>query len=298
MSDDSITEKNAGFKEKISTLYKLAQEFAPLSFVSQWNRLVLQYLRHLEYNGAQWTFLAGAIDKDFIEYVNTHSNGELSPNKILVYDSIYNICMNLPHWAASTEVHLNLKNTPNIPVAYIYKDLAGWAGDLVYLAGQLQKQYDKNNDAYNYTREQIYGLIGCNDDNYVRGLGFSEYTNPAKDSGFSLTDLLQDADAFNLYEELLLYPIDEVLSSYFESGNKTRFHKFCNKLRSILTIVGDPFTVFEKAARTYTMKSLTALPIEEVFLIQFGQFDETVWGIKLAEAFADKLTDLLNSETE
>lgn len=98
-------------------------------------------------------------------------------------------------------------------------------------------------------------------------------------------------------DELLLKPIDEVLISYFESGHKTRFHQFCERLRSILTVVGEPFTVFEKAARTYTMKSLTSLVIEEVFLAKFGNFDETLWGVRLAEAFADKLTDLLNSET-
>ena len=220
----------------------------------------------------------------------------MATNKIIVYDSIYNVYMDLSHWAASTEVHLNHASTPNIPVGYIYKDLAGWAGDLVYLAGQLQKQYKKNTSLYHYTSQQLYGLIGCNDDDYVRNLGFSDYTSPAKDSGFNLIDLLQDADAFNLYDELLINQIDNVLISYFESGHATRFHKFCDRLRSILTIVGDPYTVFAKAAKTSTMKSLLTLPVEEIFILKFGNFDETLWGVRLAEAFGNKLTDLLNSE--
>ena len=111
-----------------------------------------------------------------------------------------------------------------------------------------------------------------------------------------MIDLLQDADAFNLYDELLINQIDNVLISYFESGHATRFHKFCDRLRSILTIVGDPYTVFEKAAKTYTMKSLLTLPVEEIFILKFGNFDETLWGVRLAEAFGNKLTDLLNSE--
>lgn len=297
LAETSITDKNASFKEKIHTLYNLAKEYAPALFVPQWNRLVLQYLRYPEYDGIEWTFLDGNIDKNFVEYVNSHSNGELSPNKIVVYDSIYDIYMDLSHWAASTEVHLQFANTPNLPVAYVYKDLAGWAGDLVYLAGQLQKQYEKNTSLYHYTSEQIYGLIGCNDDDYVINLGFNHYVSPAKDSGFNLTDLLQDADAFNLYDELLLTPIDEALISYFESGHTTRFHQFCDELRSILTIIGDPFTVFNMAARTYTMKSLTSLPIEQVFLEKFGDFNQELWGVRLAEAFGNKLTNLLNSET-
>lgn len=298
LAEISITDKNASFKEKIHTLYNLAKEFAPTLLVSQWNRLVLQYLRYPAYADTAFTILDGPIDTNFIEYVNAHSNGELSPSKIIVYDSIYNIFMDLPHWAASTEVHLNFSDTPNLPVGYIYKDLGGWAGDLVYLAGQLQKQYNKNNSLYHYTTEQLYGCIGCNDDNYVRELGFSNYDSPAKDLGFNLTDLLQDADAFCLYDKLLLNPIDEVLISHFESGHKTRFHQFCDRLRSILTIAGDPFTVFSTAANMYTSKNLLTLPIEGIFIARFGDFDETLWGTRLATAFGNKLTDLLNSESE
>lgn len=86
-----------------------------------------------------------------------------------------------------------------IPSAY-----AGWAGDLITLAGDVYSHIDEDDDTVNLTKKLI----------------------ESADSHLSLSDLLGDIDAVLINKYMSTMPIDKAFEAYYSSDYSNRYSRF------------------------------------------------------------------------
>lgn len=282
---------------KLHELYDLASKWNDSNDVSENNKLVLDYLRYEKYSGGDtydpnikkipFDMISRSIAKSgFYKYVCSVQVQDLSINNFKVHIDSIDQDIGLDHWAVTALTIMN--NTDPY-----YKDLNGWAGDLIQLAGICQNKYNSNSNDYNYTERQLVNLIGCTDSQAI-ALGFKN----ASVTGFSREDLYQDIDAVNLAEKLKSQPIYTVFNDYYvEKGDTTRVSQFVKNLInsstkcSFLGSVTDADKLV-KIASQYTNRELKDAYLLDIFCAVFGGFSTNLWGGKLAHAFKDKILTL------
>lgn len=166
---------------------------------SQYNLLVLNYLRHLAYSGAFWNFSLGSAGP-FVDYFK--KNHSSLHNKLLKYIQkdnrdlcvINNEYVDLPHLAATL---LGYKNVgilnPAIPAHWF-----GWGGDLA--TGMADITNLKLGNMKDKTEEFIA-------DNNVIG----------KNSSIYLPDIYADIDAYAFVTPLFTDKFNVLLSNYFKN---------------------------------------------------------------------------------
>lgn len=289
--ETNSTKSNENLIQSLTKLYNLATEYAPNKNTIEKNKLVLQYLRYYDYNSTTWNIVDGAIDEDFVKYVQNSSSYStlLHPHNLHVYIKEKDIYIEITHYAATVEAELNLLN--QLIRADI--DVAGWAGDLLQLEGVMQTKYNSNPILYNYTVEQIMKLIGA-DISEVCSLGFSS----ASETGFSLEDLYQDVDGTNIVSYLRTMPIHQAFNKYYKENSHKRFTKFTEdrigslsnltdiEIRGLLYDLAYSYTSKQAIIHTYLLISNETI----------NNFSSLQWGIKTATAFADKIMQLIASE--
>ena len=269
---------NGKTHNQLVNLYNCAVEVNNNDNILSANRNVLDFLRG-KYTGGKWDVVAGTPNST---YINKVKNDYPTLQVENIQTDCRDVKMGIDHFALSAKVCIN--PLPGI-VAEI-KDYSSWAGDLVQLAAEMQKVYQQNNHIF--TEEEIYNLIGCNDDAYAVSLGFSD----AESSGFSLEDFYQDLDAYifaNKLGEEKIYDIyrDLYLKENYSNTNRANlFYEYLNKDG----YSGTKYQILYAIAYYYTHKP----PIfGNIFEEMFGYFDENLWGDKLAKAFAKKITDMM-----
>ncbi|KAJ6086511.1 hypothetical protein N7467_005425 [Penicillium canescens] len=163
------------------------------------NELVIGWLRHHGYDSLKWTALIGGIDQTWIQYVESQ--------KVKWWDSFkdpkYDIPLELNHTGASIDgaFHKGMTHAG---------DMSGWGGDLITFYGDWQAQHS-----------------------YPDGHDFAinVLASGSKKSHFGLTDMIEDADAFNIAKLLSEYPdnpIYQVFNYYYQAGGgyESRFATF------------------------------------------------------------------------
>jgi peptidoglycan hydrolase-like protein with peptidoglycan-binding domain len=172
--------------------YRIAHPDHPLSSA----RLTMQYLRHGQYHDPEWILPTGAIDNDWIAYVDSYAVtpviGMLSPGS--------GNYINGDHLAASMHGHFNAglnwnSSNPKLDIG----DMCGWAGDLVQ-AANWWVMYKREHPGYTITVSQ-WAL------NYIG--------NSPAISTFSSSDFDEDMDAVNIARRLVGSDIDDVVRSYY-----------------------------------------------------------------------------------
>ena len=206
----SFINLNNGVFDQIDTLYKEAYKYIFKKEVNKdeegvmilkANELVAQYIRKDDYFGNMWDATAGFINKEFCKIADE----ALNHTKIKdLKDAQYNTSVGLPHLMATLNSYMWS------PVQEIH-DVAGWAGDLLTLYKDVVKyKSEYNNDVYKASLD----LIGKN----------------SAGVNFSLTDILGDIDAINIYMNIGLgafaRPINDVIRSYYDKDYTNRFSNF------------------------------------------------------------------------
>ena len=274
----SRTTINGKTHNLLENLYNCAVEVNNNDDILSANRNVLDFLRG-KYTGGAWDIVAGTPNNTYIDKVR-------SRYPTLKVENIQTDCINtkigIDHFALSAKVCIN----PLPGIIAEVQDYSSWAGDLVQLAAKMQEVYEKNNHIF--TEDEMYALIGCNDDAYAQSLGFVD----AKSSGFSLEDFYQDLDAYifaNKLGEEKIYDIyrDLYLKEKFGDVNRANlFYEHLNKDG----YSGTKYQILYAIAYHYTHKP----PIfGDIFEGMFGYFDENLWGDTLAKSFAKKITDMM-----
>lgn len=209
--DSSIPETdtpNVKNIEYVKKIYNIAKEYCESKHqdtIDNINSLVLQYFAKKEYFGRAWNMLA-KYDTEGIEYISNHVETDERSN-VLIYVPYYKTPITLPHLAIST--FMILKKFSDIgSLSANVADLCGWAGDVLQFANEVNSVFGQGNIPDNLD-EQIAKIIAT------------------EDSGtFSLEDLLQDFDAWNLYEALKNTPIHIALNSYYNEANVNSVNGF------------------------------------------------------------------------
>lgn len=263
------TDTNLEPVEILHKLYDWACEYKPNYSILEKNKLVLQYLRSVNYADWKFNILIGSVDNNFVEFVKGQPNYDDSkhnPTKIFIKIKEFDYTIGVEHLSAVIEAILNRElNTT-------FSDLGGWAGDLLTFIGKIQEKEDSTH--IYFSDDEIY--------NYLGGRNAGEYS-------FNLEDLLQDVEAVNIYPVLESIPIYKVYE-----GNGNNFARFDNFIHAIApSINGDDNTLYNnlyQAAYHYTSKeNILSEALTQLF---YTPFDANRWQERMARIFAKRLLDL------
>ncbi|GAA1644355.1 glycoside hydrolase domain-containing protein [Actinoplanes couchii] len=215
------------------------------------NQLVLEFLRHEDYNDLPWRTLIGTVDGTFITYVK-----QLGIDMVReVRDPFFGIDLKVSHLGASCNGALVDGRPGGNDVNR--GDVAGWGGDLMTFYGEWRRDSNQYPSGLAYCREKL-----------------AKVSDPTTGGTFKLRDLIEDADAFNLARRLGgTANIADVFTAYYrDGGTLTRFSRYYADrfngqqnakaiARTMLTTEADLVIL---AGRDYLIRStagpLTAMP--------------------------------------
>ncbi|WP_062428268.1 glycoside hydrolase domain-containing protein [Herbidospora daliensis] len=216
------------------------------------NRLVLEFLRHEDYDDLMWRQLIGGVDAGFVHFVKDAGLGPLRE----FTDPFHGIGLKVSHLAATCNaVHVA---PPPLPVVgENASDVAGWGGDLMTFYGEWRRDSASHASGYAYCADRLAKLDG--------------------EGTFKLRDLVEDADAYNLAVRVRSgETIAQAADSYYlHGGHVTRFGQFyANRFR------GEPQTVATLARRVLTNEVDLVTSLGRAYLI------ETTGGVPTIPPFA------------
>lgn len=203
----------------ISDLYNAALTYAQTPETAL--LLTMQFIRRERYSGESWTTVGGEIDTTFVNYIY-NNYPILYAELTIVGDDYFFVDPNgmgeidIAHLCAtlngllfdSTGFKSAVAGEENID------NLCGWAGDLQTLCIDVLNHTNNSND-YDTIYEATILLLGNHD-------------NSA--SSFSMSDLLADVDAYNLYSNLCSNGSSSnfisIFDDYYQSLCMTRFTDF------------------------------------------------------------------------
>lgn len=215
-SAGTSSDPNAAFFDELDLLFNIAMSYTQGN-IQRSNELVCQVLRYNDYNDVMWDATAGSIDMNF--YNLAWAGVDLDQLKS-IYDPATGTTITTPHLMASLNAVLyntvdfgnwvdSLDGVTNADATV--NDFAGWGGDLVTAAANVQ--YDINHGYTDYTERAKY-YIG----------------NQAKDGSFAFEDMLSDVDAYNIGIQIRQSgaAISTALRSYYSAsgGCYSRFSDF------------------------------------------------------------------------
>ena len=173
------------------------------------NELVLHYIRYAgdKYIEDEWKVVAGIIDEDFIDFVNSENENMLIiiKNKDVIKDPVTGKNIDFHHLIATLNglvYDTKFSDTYKSLIGEgIIDDLAGWAGDLQQMI--ITDMYDKKNKKfivsnYDEAKEQALSFLG------------------SSSSAFSLDDFYADVDAIGIKRSIKNNKtLNEIVNSYY-----------------------------------------------------------------------------------
>jgi len=198
-------------KTKIEELVSLAKQYVvDGKSTTSSNLLALQYIRRNRYKSDNWSQTAGAIDGNFVKYVDNNKKQSLDIDEII--DPITGEAIDFVHSMASLNACLY---TSSLPKSEQY---AGWAGDLCTFTLDIYNWYKSGTYTEAELKEYTKSKLGGN-------------------SSFGLADILADADAANI--SVLAETggdIDDIIYDYYYGNDsakcKNRYASFAVYLKS------------------------------------------------------------------
>ncbi|KAL8711954.1 MAG: hypothetical protein Q9220_003650 [cf. Caloplaca sp. 1 TL-2023] len=188
------------FVEYLQHLYNLAKDHGGDRPA---NQLVMEWLRHEEYNSLEWKALIGGVDDDFIKYVEKAGVTSVATFR----DPEYGIDAKASHLGACMNgVFLKgqASGTDNNRA-----DVTGWGGDWMTFYGEWRRDHDKQPSGGKYALDHM--------------------ANNVDDTTFKLRDLVEDADCYNIGMRLRANPslsIADEVEKNLASGYKSRMKNF------------------------------------------------------------------------
>ncbi|KAL8676626.1 MAG: hypothetical protein Q9186_006874 [Xanthomendoza sp. 1 TL-2023] len=167
------------------------------------NQLVMEWLRHSEYNGIQWKALIGGVDDDFTKHVEKAGVAAIPTFK----DPEYGLDIKISHLGACMN-GVFLKG-PATGTDTNRADVTGWGGDWMTFYGEWRRDSD----------DQPKGGKYCLD----------HMCNTKDDTTFKMRDLVEDADCYNVGMRLRDNPslnIADEMERVLAGGYKTRMKSF------------------------------------------------------------------------
>ncbi|WP_078395881.1 glycoside hydrolase domain-containing protein [Shouchella patagoniensis] len=199
--------RNQPFFDILDEITQFAFEFHGGGSGSQLvaNKSVLNYLRHENYTGPAWTFVAGSLANNFItEAVNRFGKPSTLPR---LYDPGTGVDLDFPHLFATMDA-IRYQGSLAITPDNFLADYGGWVGDLITVFGDAKNRLDAGDFSSIYLASRH--LIG----NHSEGT-------------FPIDDLFADMDAINIAHSLgnqgWSSSISRAVRNYYNVGYQRRF---------------------------------------------------------------------------
>ncbi|GHH68371.1 hypothetical protein GCM10017673_16880 [Streptosporangium violaceochromogenes] len=168
------------------------------------SQLVMEFLRHEDYDNHQWLQLIGDVDDGFIRY------GKNSGIKMIreFRDPFHGIDIKVPHPEGTCNGTYVSPPLPHPTVNECNGDVAGWGGDLMTFYGEWRRDSGSYSSGYTYCMEKLAKLDAA--------------------GTLKLRDLVEDADGHNIAMMVRANKtIVEAVEAYYTSGGHlSRFRQF------------------------------------------------------------------------
>ncbi|KAL8649128.1 MAG: hypothetical protein Q9210_004588 [Variospora velana] len=240
------------------------------------NQLVMEWLRHEEYNDLQWTALIGGVDDDFTEVVEKAGVKSIATFR----DPGYGIDVKVSHLGACMNGVL-LKG-PATGMDTNRGDVTGWGGDWITFYGEWRRDSDDEPVGGKYVRDHM--------------------ANTQDDTTFKLRDLVEDADCYNIGMRLRANPrlsIADEIQRLLASGYKSRMKDFvegrfkdpsgAQAIAKNMLLPGDDLIV--NLGRTRLIQQQGGFFVKLPLYLSDEEMDD------LTKGFADRLFDLVRQES-
>lgn len=243
--------------------------------------------------GAGWNILAGERHPDIVKTVEKNYP-DFDPKKYSFQDPITSIDIEITHFAATLGAYIT---TFFITDLGKYEESAldaytGWAGDLIQMYAIISMSLEKGYDYFDNTNlQKMIGTLDGELDGYIMfDKNGEEMSKPG--SGFSIVDLIQDVDAFNIYKMYNLNKIEiyNVLNDYYYASAKCK--KRYTYFKDFLLAEFKKESLSD-VAKIFTSKEHSIL--SDGFEELFGKFDSDK-SEQVAKAFQDKIEYLIENE--
>lgn len=202
--------------------------------------LVFQYLRRSRYNDSKWSLLLGAVDTNFVTYVDSLGGVNITNNSYLV-DNGTEKRVDFIHMIAALNCYY--KNGDSVKLGGFItasSDYAGWAGDLISYLEEINT-YRTTNSITDFDALLKYSneLLGTN-----------------KSSMFGSDDMLADLDALNLFKstDIDLSDFSDALDKYYVKNSST--YNSTNRVASARNYIGTDETAIINKSKSLISNTL------------------------------------------
>ncbi|MEU2771238.1 glycoside hydrolase domain-containing protein [Streptomyces diastaticus] len=198
----------ADFVAYIDELHATAQAYKASNSISlSASQLVMEFVRHEGYGGADWNILIGPFHKDWVSYAK--SKGHTVKKQFTDPNSGYEL--GAEHLMATANGHL-LIIPPANPKSVNSGDIAGWGGDWM----------------------TFYANWRNDEEQYASGKAYCEakLAKPGVASSFGFNDLIEDADGYLIARACAAgTPINQIVREHYANrgGHLTRFTQYFNR---------------------------------------------------------------------
>ena len=243
--------------------------------------------------GAGWNILAGERHPDIVGTVEKN-HPDFDPQKYSFQDPITSIDIEITHFAATLGAYITgagvlllIDSDERAFDAY-----TGWAGDIIQMYAIISMSLEKGYDYFDNTNlQKMIGTIDGELDGYImfdkNGVKMSK-----PGSGFSIVDLIQDIDAFNIYKMYNLNKIEiyNALNDYYYASAKCK--KRYTYFKDFLLAEFKKESLSD-VAKIFTSREHSRLSV--IFESLFGTINVDKSG-QVAKAFQDKIEYLIENE--
>lgn len=192
-STDDATISADEFIGYIDRLYGVATDY---SSEHDPNLLVLDFLRHKQYNDLQWTALVGGVDKSFVAHAENAGIGLVG----FIRDPMYGFDFKIAHFAASCTGIYKYGNPEGDGTNR--GDVAAWGGDWITFYGNWRSEHREFPSGRDYCGQKLM--------------------KTDVESTFEFSDLMADADGYNVAMRLRAgEPINDVIRAIYDDGGHT-----------------------------------------------------------------------------
>ena len=199
-SVNSPTQVAEDFIQYISDLYQCAQDYGQ----GDPNELVMQFVRSESYDGLHWQALLGPVNQEFVNYAQDQGFNRVEE----FTDPVTGFAVGTEHLMASCNGAYR-NDTPGNPQTTNAGDLTGWGGDLMTFYREWRDRSSEYSSGHQFAIDNL--------------------AVPGVVSTFGYSDLIEDADAYNLTQHIKSgNNIANAFARYYSSqgGSRQRFIDF------------------------------------------------------------------------
>lgn len=269
-SPDEVIRTADEFVDLVEALFGHAKSYDP---TADPNTLVLDFLRHEEYDDYQWKALIGGVDNGFVEHAQDAGLRLFGHFR----DPVFGIGLKPSHFAATAAGVL----FAGIPAGSGIDrgDICGWGGDWITFFGDWRRESGQYPDPRDFCRAKLASIDA--------------------DSTFMLSDLVEDADGFTVAAAVRGGDsiVDALRATYRDGRRVPRIRPFFERrfgtagtaaasAKDILTPGPD---VLVDLGRVYLIETIGGFPTLQPEMLPDEQIEALCQGF--AEVLADRMAD-------